>query len=110
MKMRDEAQNLVCIKKKHKNDKYDAKILSIKAKIEESHSHIKSIILGLSLGNRECLIAVLWISKTRREFHHLHSKLLRMDIKHRVNKEKRPLHRTCSRNIVGCDFPPINCF
>ena len=76
----------------------------------EAKSCIKSVTLGLSIGNVEFLIATLWISKTGRRLHRLYPKRFGADVKFRANSEERPLFRSCGRNVSGNNLPDVNSF
>ena len=106
----DKATDLVKIRKRWKILDKTKDITLIIVCNSEVKLHIKSVILGLSLGRREFLLAIMWVSKMGYYFYQLYSKLFGVDIKFQLNQEERLLFRLCRRNVsekncsVSMDF------
>ena len=67
------------------------KYLTIEEKnnISEEHKRfVIELVLGLSLGNGEFLINVMWLDETAKRYHRLYSEVLGVDITFQTNAEK----------------------
>ena len=71
---------------------------------------MKSVVEGLSIGDGEFLIAVIWITARGRHYHSLYPFANGYDVKYRTNSEKRPLIRGCAKHPDGRNLPTVNGF
>ena len=110
----DEAHKLVRVRRKRQSK---GKIMTIEQKNNMSEEHkrfVTEIVLGLSLGNGEFLINVMWLDETAKRHHRLYPEVLGVDVTFRTNAEKRGLCRGCSiaidlRNLPNvCAHAPSN--
>ena len=58
---------------------------------DDTQSFVKSVVDGLSIGDGEFLIAVVWITERGCPCHSLYTFAKGYDVKYRTNSEKRPL-------------------
>ena len=105
----NEAKKLVKVhrKSKKKGNMIDAAETNVSAAHEK---FAKEVVLGLSLGNGEFLINVMWVDELAKRYHRLYPKVLGADVAFGTNAEKRGLHRGCSKTIDDRNIPNIYCF
>ena len=59
---------------------------------------------GLSLGNREFFINIMWLDEIAKRYHYLYPEILGIGVTFRINTEKRGLYRCCSKAIDMCNL------
>mmetsp|Transcript_33105 Transcript_33105/g.75589 ORF Transcript_33105/g.75589 Transcript_33105/m.75589 type:complete len:861 (+) Transcript_33105:270-2852(+) len=77
---------------------------------DKASDHVKNVVLGLSLGDGEYLIAIAWCTAEQREWHRKFPFVFGNDETFRSNDEDRPLSRLCGLSMNGNLLPFVEAF
>lgn len=76
----------------------------------EAKSYVKGIIEGLTMGDGQILLAIMWITKDAKRYHSKFPHVLGLDVTFGTNAEKRPLFRASGKTSNNKNVPHVNSF
>ncbi len=68
------------------------------------------IIEGLTMGDGQILLAIMWITKDAKRYHSKFPHVLGLDVTFGTNAEKRPLFRASGKTSNNKNVPHVNSF